>query len=604
MRKFIPLATVISLVLAVSIFCLGAGLAAAGPFKPGDTLFPAQDFAERQGAKLILSDYYRSSYYLDLTDRRSLDLVVLAGDENQRLGLEALQGALQDVETSLGSARLDDRASLAARLGEVAGHAMAALSRLQGMDAEDTETLAAVRAQVVMLNQLAMQARNSQAHTLAKAKVLLMLPFLSTSRTLPDFSLDPRAINFPPGSAGAEHAFFPLVGEHAQLDCEGCHVEGKFAGTASECSACHSNVKPVNHYLGDCAACHSAFSWTDVNIDHSLIGSNDCLDCHLDEKPANHYIGQCSSCHNTVSWSQANFNHAAARATDCQSCHNRPANHFSGQCSSCHNTRNWSQAHLDHTGLTDCRDCHLSDRPANHFDSQCSDCHDTSDWNNAEFDHSGQTNCQSCHNRPAGHYSGQCSNCHGTNSWRGANFDHSGQTDCQSCHNRPAGHASGQCSNCHSTNSWGGANFDHSGQTDCQSCHNRPSGHYSGQCSNCHNTNNWGDANFDHSGQNDCQSCHNRPSGHYPGQCSNCHNTNGWGNVNFSHEGLNDCQSCHNPPSEHPSGQCSNCHDTNGWDDSVSDDATGPTALLPRALTGARQGAAFQLFRWLAVGQS
>ncbi len=146
-------------------------------------------------------------------------------------------------------------------------------------------------------------------------------------------NIDPRAVSFLPGSNGAEHAFFPLTGSHAQLECEACHAEGRFSGTPNQCESCHNNVKPARHFTGDCAACHSTNTWQEIHFDHAAAGTKDCLSCHTRNRPANHFPGQCSSCHTTRAWRPASFSHQGL--TDCASCHtkNKPANHFPGQCS-------------------------------------------------------------------------------------------------------------------------------------------------------------------------------------------------------------------------------------------------------------------------------
>ena len=432
---------------------------------------------------------------------------------------------------------------------------------------------------------------------------LCCLPYWAeAASTSASGAVDAHSVQFPPGSAGAEHAFFPLVGKHAQLACESCHANGRFAGTPNTCVACHTQDKPAVHFVGDCAACHTAVSWQDIHFNHQVAGATDCVACHTKDKPANH---------------------------------------FSGQCSNCHNTTNWTSVHFDHTGLTDCASCHTKDKPANHFDGQCSACHNTSNWKNAhsttQFANAttvypaiprisppttSTASARLAITPPTGKtpnltmrrpmrptvspatprisppttsmasvriviipaagkapirphramdrlrflpYQGQArqplrwavldlpqhqqlAKCH---------FDHTGLTDCASCHtkDKPANHFDGQCSTCHNTSNWQNAKFDHTGLTDCASCHtkDKPANHFDGQCSNCHSTSDWQNAKFDHTGLTDCASCHtkDKPANHYSGQCSNCHNTSSWQNANFNHTGLTDCQSCHsriNPP--------------------------------------------------------
>jgi hypothetical protein len=64
--------------------------------------------------------------------------------------------------------------------------------------------------------------------------------------------VDPDNVEFPAGSVGAMHAFFPLTGKHAGLDCSACHGNDVFAGTPKDCASCHKNVIPANHFSGAC----------------------------------------------------------------------------------------------------------------------------------------------------------------------------------------------------------------------------------------------------------------------------------------------------------------------------------------------------------------
>jgi hypothetical protein len=82
---------------------------------------------------------------------------------------------------------------------------------------------------------------------------------------------------------------FPLTGGHLQAACEGCHVEGVFAGTPQECAACHA--EPQFHagmFASACADCHTTDAWRPARFDqahtfpiaHGESGWNDCQVCH------------------------------------------------------------------------------------------------------------------------------------------------------------------------------------------------------------------------------------------------------------------------------------------------------------------------------------
>ncbi len=219
----------------------------------------------------------------------------------------------------------------------------------------------------------------------------------------------PQLIPFPPDSIAARHEFYPLIGQHASLDCQTCHTTEQYEGTPNTCIACHNSVTPANHYVGECASCHTPEAWQSVFFDHQVVGATDCLSCHAVDAPINHFAGQCVSCHSTLAWLPATFDHTLAGATDCLSCHtpDAPVNHFAGQCSACHVTLAWLPATFDHAlaGATDCLACHTADAPVNHYTGQCSTCHlSTTTWTGASYPHVFPINHEGAN--------GECALCH------------------------------------------------------------------------------------------------------------------------------------------------------------------------------------------------
>lgn len=569
MLRFARYALIILIALSLLIVSAGAGLAEARPFRPGNLLFPLQNFSEQTRAQLIGDQTARALYYLDLASQRASDLAAVAGTKHELPAIAYLSRALDQAAQEIVEAPEEDLVALSTRLVDIAGAVNVILSGLQYAPENDQAAFEAIMAKVQSIQQL-VSGLGLGTEALAFAPGTSPGTQSGSNAEGGDGALldgiDPRQVVFPPGSAGAIHAFFPLEGGHADLDCLTCHTDGQFRGTPRECVACHSGDEPASHFPGDCASCHSPASWTAVTFDHAVAGATNCQSCHNQDKPANHFSGQCSACHNTISWSQATFNHQAAGATDCQNCHSKdkPANHFAGQCSACHNTSNWSQATFNHAavGATDCQNCHSKDKPSNHFAGQCSACHNTSKWSQATFNHAavGATDCQSCHSKdkPSNHFAGQCSTCHNTSNWKDATFNHGavGATDCKDCHSKdkPANHFAGQCSTCHNTSNWKNADFKHgSGAMDCLACHSKdkPSNHFAGQCSDCHNTNSWGDADFNHSfpinhknADGVCAKCH--PSGTDSYTCYTCHDKGETDNKHKEVSGYGaNCAKCH-----------------------------------------------------------
>lgn len=108
---------------------------------------------------------------------------------------------------------------------------------------------------------------------------------------------------------------FKLTGAHAQTQCSRCHVNNRFAGTPTDCYACHqpdynaaSNPNHVSaRYPVTCAGCHSTVSWQPATFDHTPYfpinaGSKHspgrwtfCSDCHVNQ--SNPSTFECINCH-------------------------------------------------------------------------------------------------------------------------------------------------------------------------------------------------------------------------------------------------------------------------------------------------------------------
>ena len=400
---------------------------------------------------------------------------------------------------------------------------------------------------------------------------------------------------------------FPLTGGHVNVPCAQCHVNGRFAGTPTDCASCHladfRKTTNPNHVAGgfptDCAMCHTTSSWAGAAFDHSktafpLTGAHlqvSCVNCHVGGK----YAGlstACASCHLADFQKTSNPNHVALG--------------FPTDCSTCHGTASWAGASFDHntftkfplTGAhvtvpclqchvngrfagtpTDCASCHLADfqktTNPNHvaagFPTDCSICHSTASWAGAVFDHSKTqfpltgahlqvSNCATCH--VGGVYVGlstACVSCHLSNFNSTTNPNHVAAGFPQ------------QCEVCHTTTAWTPASFDHSktgfpltgahATTPCASCH--IGGKYAGT-------------------PTDCYSCHksaytsvtnpNHVAAGFPTDCSQCHNTTTWAGAVFNHTWFpiysgahvpgvwNTCNDCHVNPSNFAVFSCITCH--------------------------------------------
>ncbi len=467
MKARLLLVLALTLMLAAVLTgAAGAALATLGPYRPGQAVFAVQYTAEHAYLDLQPGPQRRAAFGLTLLERRIGALEAVKATAAEVDVLTAVNTEIEHELALLQNVPAQDESPLRAALVRELEGLLVELDQLVYTPSASPQGFIGFRNAILALSLLARDAsiplanlydlaRNSSAAAGGQATAAPGEP-----TPTPQAAIDPRMVLFPPGSPGAVHAFYPLTGAHALLQCQDCHVEGVYAGTPNLCSTCHAAVRPAGHYSGECALCHSPNAWLPATFNHQAVGATNCQQCHANKRPANHYAGQCSACHATAAWLPATFNHAAAAASDCQSCHTnkRPANHYAGQCSACHATSAWRPANFNHqaAGATDCQSCHSAVRPANHYNGQCSACHATSAWRPASFNHAaaGATDCQQCHSRPANHFSGQCSQCHATTGWLPANFSHSfplnhggANGTCATCH--PGGGSAYTCFNCH-----------------------------------------------------------------------------------------------------------------------------------------------------------
>ncbi len=122
-----------------------------------------------------------------------------------------------------------------------------------------------------------------------------------------------------------DQSAFPLLGLHTIVTCGQCHPSQRFGETPKDCIACHRNVDVHKGALGtDCAQCHSANGWMQLNFDHgahtrfALTGAHahaTCADCHL--RPQNQLKPSmiCGSCH------AGDDLHGGRFGVQCQQCH-------------------------------------------------------------------------------------------------------------------------------------------------------------------------------------------------------------------------------------------------------------------------------------------
>lgn len=128
-------------------------------------------------------------------------------------------------------------------------------------------------------------------------------------------------------------AAFPLLGKHAEVECQSCHKDQTFAAAGTRCADCHEDT----HHKGalgtpaKCGDCHNTTDWKVWSFDHdtqtgfALTGKHEGL--------------VCSSCH-------ARPGNPAELGSRCSDCHRRDDIHrggFGDDCQRCHVTDDWSR---------------------------------------------------------------------------------------------------------------------------------------------------------------------------------------------------------------------------------------------------------------------
>lgn len=187
---------------------------------------------------------------------------------------------------------------------------------------------------------------------------------------------------------------FALVGKHAAVKCEACHIKPTSeVKPSAQCGSCHAKSDVHAGRLGQsCGNCHDSVSWkARVRFDHELtrfplLGKHAGLTC--------------TACHADRSF--------AAKGTQCADCHSD--DHHKGAfgkpaaCGRCHTTATWKSWSFDHDKMSRfaltgkhqgliCSACHIRAGDPAKVASQCADCHRRDDIHHGGFGE----DCGSCH---------------------------------------------------------------------------------------------------------------------------------------------------------------------------------------------------------------
>ena len=127
----------------------------------------------------------------------------------------------------------------------------------------------------------------------------------------------------------------PLIGQHAVVPCEGCHLTKAFGEAQIACVSCHLPDDVHKGALGaECASCHTPNGWAFWRFDHDTQTDFRLLGAHKGL--------QCQACH-------AAGTQPAKLAVACATCHAKDDVHkggFGKDCAACHGNETFKGAKL------------------------------------------------------------------------------------------------------------------------------------------------------------------------------------------------------------------------------------------------------------------
>lgn len=227
---------------------------------------------------------------------------------------------------------------------------------------------------------------------------------------------------------------YPLLGKHAAVTCDKCHVPGKGRQTLkfAACRDCHTDFHrgefAKRESKGACEECHTVYGYSPAKF---LLSQHDQSSYPL---RGAHRAVPCDACHRrTLPQTQTAAFQFRFQSVQCLMCHNDPhrgeVNKFVDDkgCEHCHAVDSWRQVTFDH-GVTkfslegkhravDCRKCHSGKSrktgetilTMTGARSECSACH--ADVHRGQF----------AKGEPA---VTDCGLCHVPENWKAPRFDH------------------------------------------------------------------------------------------------------------------------------------------------------------------------------------
>lgn len=126
---------------------------------------------------------------------------------------------------------------------------------------------------------------------------------------------------------------FPLLGQHAIIPCEECHLSSAFKDASEKCATCHKKDDSHEERMGTkCGLCHNPNGWRFWNFNHDGRTSFKLEGSHKDL--------QCEACHKDP------MEEVVLQSTTCAVCHFQDDIHngsFGNRCDQCHNSKKFDQ---------------------------------------------------------------------------------------------------------------------------------------------------------------------------------------------------------------------------------------------------------------------
>jgi hypothetical protein len=124
---------------------------------------------------------------------------------------------------------------------------------------------------------------------------------------------------------------FPLLGAHADEQCDACHETHVFSEAPTDCRECHRDSDPhADRFPKNCALCHNPVGWLQWQFDHDRQTDFALQGAHLEVR--------CDSCHRRPLAAQSRL---GSRCADCHRSDDVHDGEFGFDCGRCHSAESF-----------------------------------------------------------------------------------------------------------------------------------------------------------------------------------------------------------------------------------------------------------------------